>query len=225
MHMMRKRARLQLRMMRDARDMKQVVPSSRTSRIANLKKLPLTERGLKHTTLTLSDAKSKEGDAKAAAVTAVSSSAAAAAASASSSSAASAKAAGASSSSRNALAGKNQDKQKQVARHALNASASATAKQQQQQQQQQRGGGGAGVGIVFAHEAEEGKDEVLSVKNFVKYLTLNRNPQLPHPIVISLYCVVNEHQYIALGGALPKHAVKFRSERPVHVADALFCKI
>ena len=68
---MRKRARLQLRMLRDARDRKQVVPSSRTSRIAILKKLPLTERGLKNNSpLPHLGAKLKDSDTKSAATAA-----------------------------------------------------------------------------------------------------------------------------------------------------------
>jgi hypothetical protein len=136
---LRKRARLQLRMLRDARDMKQVIPSSRTSRIANLKKLPLTERGLKGSSpLPPFGAKVKE-EAK------------------SSAAAATATAGHSTCSSRVALAGKASDKNKSVARQTSHASSGNV----------RQGGGGVGVGIVFAHEAEGG-DEVLSVKQFIK---------------------------------------------------------
>ena len=136
--MRRKRAQLQLRMLRDARDMKQVVPSSRTSRIANLKKLPLTERGLKGSSpLPPLGAKVKE-EAKSSGV------------------AASVTSGSSTCSSRVALAGKVPDKHKSVARQTSHANAGNV-----------RQGGGAGVGIVFAHEAEGG-DEVLSVKQFIK---------------------------------------------------------
>ncbi len=138
---MKKRARLQLRMLRDARDMKQVVASSRTSRIANLKKLPLTDRGLKsHMPLPSQAAKMKEAGAKSAAANAAPNVM--------------------TSTGRAALPSKAPEKQKHATRHTPNVAlsgASCAAKQ----------GGGVGVGIVFAHDTVGG-DDVLSVKQFVK---------------------------------------------------------
>ena len=137
-HAMKKRARLQLRMLRDARDMKQVVPSSRTSRIANLKKLPLTERGLKsHVPVPSQAGKTREADAKTAAAAA-----------------ANAAPITTTSTGRAAIPVKAPEKQKHATRHTPHV---APARQ----------GGGVGVGIVFAHDALGG-DDVLSVKQFVK---------------------------------------------------------
>jgi hypothetical protein len=163
-HFARKRARLQLRMLRDARDMKHVVPSSRTSRIANLKKLPLTERGLKsNSPLPPLRASTKEGDSKASAAASVSASAAAAAAATASTATGtkSAPHAASTSTSRTAIAGKVHDRQKQVTRHTAQVAAAHSAKHGKQ-------GGAVGVGIVFAHEGEGQEEEVLSVKQFVR---------------------------------------------------------
>lgn len=146
---MRKRARLQLRMLRDARDMKQVVPSSRTSRIANLKKLPLTERGLKNNSpLPHLGAKLKDSDTKSAATAAGAAGGHAAAIAATST-------------GRAALPGKVNDKPKHVSRHVPHVTPAASSGGGKQ-------GGGVGVGIVFAHDADVGGHEVLSVKQFVK---------------------------------------------------------
>ncbi len=141
-HVTMKRARLQLRMLRDARDMKQVVPSSRTSRIANLKKLPLTERGLKNNSpLPQLGAKVKEAAAAAAGNAAQSVT---------------------TSTGRPVLQGKALEKQKYLTRQTPSVTVTPSVASSSGKH-----GGGVGVGIVFAHDSE-GVDDVLSVKQFVK---------------------------------------------------------
>jgi hypothetical protein len=133
--------------------MKESVGSSRTSRIANLKKLPLTERGLKSNALLPPvRATAKEVDMKTSVATI---SASIGLGIKSSSSVVTA------STSKTVVAVKGTDKQIHVTRHTSHVTSAPSSKLSKRS-------GGVGVGIVFSHEGSGEGDEMLSVKQFVK---------------------------------------------------------